>query len=240
MNPPKYPGDIEFQKVLNEMEFNQDIYSVKSFVAGYVWGIDLIQPSTLIERLLGKGTEDEIALENEDQLLQFYGGIMGLWNEFASQNKKVVNSLRPLPRITDEKDVLLLFLSELATDMNNFLGALMDTGSLRCSDSEVNGLENEIVETSETIEEILQEYFEVSISVAKREELYESLLLCHKKWKKIFPSMGKALDRYRKQAIAAQRHEVELSPVPKIGRNEPCLCGSGKKYKKCCMLTVVH
>jgi uncharacterized protein YecA (UPF0149 family) len=24
--------------------------------------------------------------------------------------------------------------------------------------------------------------------------------------------------------------------VPKIGRNEPCPCGSGRKYKKCCML----
>ena len=23
----------------------------------------------------------------------------------------------------------------------------------------------------------------------------------------------------------------------KIGRNDPCLCGSGKKYKKCCMET---
>lgn len=22
--------------------------------------------------------------------------------------------------------------------------------------------------------------------------------------------------------------------VPKVGRNEPCVCGSGKKYKKCC------
>ncbi|MEM7581916.1 MAG: SEC-C metal-binding domain-containing protein [Acidobacteriota bacterium] len=21
---------------------------------------------------------------------------------------------------------------------------------------------------------------------------------------------------------------------PKIGRNEPCPCGSGRKYKKCC------
>lgn len=21
---------------------------------------------------------------------------------------------------------------------------------------------------------------------------------------------------------------------PKIGRNDPCLCGSGKKFKKCC------
>ena len=24
-----------------------------------------------------------------------------------------------------------------------------------------------------------------------------------------------------------------LAP-PKVGRNDPCLCGSGKKYKKCC------
>lgn len=32
-------------------------------------------------------------------------------------------------------------------------------------------------------------------------------------------------------------HEV-LRPIvrdaPKIGRNDPCLCGSQKKYKKCC------
>ena len=30
----------------------------------------------------------------------------------------------------------------------------------------------------------------------------------------------------------------EIEPIrtqPKIGRNEPCPCGSGKKYKKCCM-----
>ncbi len=25
-----------------------------------------------------------------------------------------------------------------------------------------------------------------------------------------------------------------IRPVPKVGRNEPCSCGSGKKYKKCC------
>ena len=28
---------------------------------------------------------------------------------------------------------------------------------------------------------------------------------------------------------------------PKTGRNEPCPCGSGKKYKKCCgMKTTIH
>ncbi len=33
-------------------------------------------------------------------------------------------------------------------------------------------------------------------------------------------------------------HHEKRQPIvnltPKIGRNEPCPCGSGKKYKKCC------
>ncbi len=27
----------------------------------------------------------------------------------------------------------------------------------------------------------------------------------------------------------------EISPAPKVGRNDPCPCGSGKKFKKCCL-----
>lgn len=29
---------------------------------------------------------------------------------------------------------------------------------------------------------------------------------------------------------------ADLAPGKKVGRNEPCPCGSGKKYKKCCGL----
>jgi uncharacterized protein YecA (UPF0149 family) len=28
--------------------------------------------------------------------------------------------------------------------------------------------------------------------------------------------------------------------MPKIGRNEPCPCGSGKKFKHCCGKTTLH
>jgi uncharacterized protein len=28
---------------------------------------------------------------------------------------------------------------------------------------------------------------------------------------------------------------AKIEPFRKIGRNDPCLCGSGKKYKKCCL-----
>jgi preprotein translocase subunit SecA len=37
-------------------------------------------------------------------------------------------------------------------------------------------------------------------------------------------------DEYNAPLIAPVRTE------PKIGRNDPCPCGSGKKYKKCCLI----
>ncbi|MBI3455158.1 MAG: preprotein translocase subunit SecA [Candidatus Rokubacteria bacterium] len=33
----------------------------------------------------------------------------------------------------------------------------------------------------------------------------------------------------------AERRAVTARATPKVGRNEPCPCGSGKKYKKCCL-----
>jgi preprotein translocase subunit SecA len=36
---------------------------------------------------------------------------------------------------------------------------------------------------------------------------------------------------------------VKVKPIvkdgPRVGRNDPCPCGSGKKYKKCCGVAVV-
>jgi hypothetical protein len=34
---------------------------------------------------------------------------------------------------------------------------------------------------------------------------------------------------------SAQKPETYRRPEPKIGRNEPCPCGSGRKYKHCCL-----
>jgi len=33
---------------------------------------------------------------------------------------------------------------------------------------------------------------------------------------------------------AAARTETIRRDHAKVGRNDPCVCGSGKKYKKCC------
>ncbi|MBT7153787.1 MAG: SEC-C domain-containing protein, partial [Deltaproteobacteria bacterium] len=42
-------------------------------------------------------------------------------------------------------------------------------------------------------------------------------------------------DQFRKRQESYYQPESEpVRTEPKIGRNQPCPCGSGKKYKKCC------
>ena len=38
----------------------------------------------------------------------------------------------------------------------------------------------------------------------------------------------------------AQPYAQPVRTEPKIGRNEPCACGSGKKYKQCCGKVTLH
>lgn len=51
-----------------------------------------------------------------------------------------------------------------------------------------------------------------------------------------------------RELVALHKHELEekeriakmpkkpfVREEPRVGRNDPCICGSGKKYKKCCM-----
>jgi len=47
-----------------------------------------------------------------------------------------------------------------------------------------------------------------------------------KKWLKKHPEVANGGD--------VQKVETVKRAEPKVGRNEPCPCGSGKKYKKCC------
>lgn len=43
-----------------------------------------------------------------------------------------------------------------------------------------------------------------------------------------------ARQRHLKSQAQSQSGATILREVPKTGRNDPCHCGSGKKYKKCC------
>ncbi|WP_235988914.1 SEC-C metal-binding domain-containing protein [Aquibacillus kalidii] len=65
--------------------------------------------------------------------------------------------------------------------------------------------------------------------VATSEEYYNEKRYCKK--------LSKLPEYYERKYLDLESDETEQVPVVnerKIGRNDPCFCGSGKKYKKCC------
>ena len=40
--------------------------------------------------------------------------------------------------------------------------------------------------------------------------------------------------KFGKRRVETKRTNVPITNKDKVQRNDPCPCGSGKKYKKCC------
>jgi len=80
---------------------------------------------------------------------------------------------------------------------------------------------NELLETEYTFEELINEYK----SEYKSKKIYSSatVLYCSNAFSNIF------------DIISAEKPEQPAINSEKVNRNDPCPCGSGKKYKNCCM-----
>ena len=78
---------------------------------------------------------------------------------------------------------------------------------------------NEFLETSYTFDELVQKYKPEYLE----HKLYSSatVLFCSNAFSEVF------------DIISAPKPETPVTTA-KVGRNEPCPCGSGKKYKNCC------
>lgn len=67
------------------------------------------------------------------------------------------------------------------------------------------------------------------------EKLYHNMLVAGAKWLYTLDSWENMLSKdTRKHIKKAYDNTRIVRNDNKVGRNEPCPCGSGKKYKKCC------
>ena len=68
------------------------------------------------------------------------------------------------------------------------------------------------------------------------EKLYYNMVDCNAEWLYTLPQWDSILSAERRKEL--YRNQKNSGTIrreePKIGRNDPCPCGSGKKYKKCC------
>ena len=79
----------------------------------------------------------------------------------------------------------------------------------------------------------LKESSTVSLKV-DFDKLYYNMLEAKAKWLYTLAGWDGILSEERRREIRDQWRMDKQAVSNKVGRNEPCPCGSGKKYKKCC------
>ncbi len=96
----------------------------------------------------------------------------------------------------------------------------------------LDGINDSLVEPNpiETMEEDTQ----VSLAFDKA-KLYKNMVDAKADWLYGLPAWNDIFDEETRKALyIEQKKSGTVIKGAKIGRNDPCPCGSGKKYKQCC------
>ena len=80
----------------------------------------------------------------------------------------------------------------------------------------------------------IEEETEIELNIIP-EKLFYNMLNAKAKWLYELKEWDGVLDEEKRTEITrAWRQEQQAVSNNTVGRNDPCPCGSGKKYKKCC------
>jgi uncharacterized protein YecA (UPF0149 family) len=82
--------------------------------------------------------------------------------------------------------------------------------------------------------ETMDEDTVVSLAFDK-EKLYKNMVAAKAEWLYELPQWEAIFtEERRKELYKEQKNSTTIRKEKKVGRNDPCPCGSGKKFKKCC------
>lgn len=141
-----------------------------------------------------------------------------IWSVYFDQEKKIYAQLLQNSNVVEEgtvKDLAEKFGVKVLT-MVGFLDGINDS-----------------LVTPNPIEE-MEEDTVVSLEYDK-EKLYKNMVAAEADWLYNLEEWNLIFDEDTKKALyKEQRSSTTIVKDPKVYPNDPCPCGSGKKYKKCC------
>ena len=140
------------------------------------------------------------------------------WGNYFAVEKGIYEKLLENP-----KEVVKGTVKELADKFE--IDPFLMTGFL-------DGINDSLVTPNpiETMEEDTEVSLELNIEV-----LYKNMVDARADWLYELPQWDNLLtEERRKELYKEQKKSGTVVKEKKIGRNDPCPCGSGKKYKFCC------
>lgn len=146
------------------------------------------------------------------------GTLKKLWDDYFKKETKFYEQLLENP-----DEAVTGTVAELAEKYG--VDLMIMTGIL-------DGIDESLVEPN-PLEE-LQEDTRVSLQFDK-EKLFKNMVKAGATWLYKLPQWDKIYDEEtRKNLEREQKLSTTVIKGPRIYPNDPCPCGSGKKYKKCC------
>lgn len=146
------------------------------------------------------------------------GELQKFWDRYFLLEKGVYEQL-----LTTPDEVVEGTVKELAEKYG--LSVLEMTGFL-------DGINDSLVEANPI--DTMEEDTRVSLAFDKV-KLYKNMVDAKAEWLYELPMWDEIFDAETKKALYLEQKKSGTVVVgKKIGRNEPCPCGSGKKYKHCC------
>ena len=148
------------------------------------------------------------------------GDLQRLWREYFLKEKEIYQQLLKDPD-TEVKGTVKELAEKFDIDIMTMTGFLDGINESLVEENDIQNMDEDTVVSLNFDNEKLYKNMEA----AKADWLYEL-----EEWNDIFTPEKKE-ELYKEQ----KRSTTFVREGKKVGRNDPCPCGSGRKFKQCCM-----
>lgn len=146
------------------------------------------------------------------------GDLQRLWDDYFQKEKEIYAQLLTNPD-EEVKGTVRELAEKYGVDIMTMTGFL-------------DGI-NDSLKEANPIEE-MEEDTQVSL-VFEKELLYKNMVAAGADWLYELPEWEPIFDEDKRKALyREQKSSTTIVKPDKVYPNDPCPCGSGKKYKKCC------
>jgi uncharacterized protein len=198
-------------------------------------GPELIPPSEWIPLVFN---DQEAKYETQDEAERVLQAMMGLYNDCVRERTGGTMSLppgcemRPQPMDNLTTDAPLSQWAQGFGMGYDYLAEVWDAYTPDDLDEELGALLMTL--TFFTSPKLAEAYHQETKSTGSLEQLAQSVMETLPEAMHEYAHLGRSIYQAR---LEVGDLDLEHSAHAKVGRNDPCPCGSGKKFKKCCDLT---
>lgn len=237
----EYIGDEKFQKLFGNLSPEMmPIHEIRTFLLGFILAPELVSFDWLIEEMLLVGTPSEITFKSQKHLQQFADQILALWNSIVTDlGAKRIPKLSTLPENMEDQAILVKVAIIRMSEIDCLLGSLSEGGTdyESCPDPKAAEVMEWLEKNADFLEHSLVDLGKKKPTKRLSLEVRVILEEFDNQWASKFKVLEEGLRKVRLAKLSEVLPETEPHPhvvMDKVGRNEPCPCGSGRKYKKCC------